>query len=696
MPTRIPYEGVERAIVNPDWSSRPTMGNTLKALEQESFAGREEELAAFRVWLGAESPSAAILNVIGPGGIGKSALLDAFAGVAVRAGRLAVVADGGTFRASPEAFLEVLGGGTTEEATARLNETEAVLLIDTFEEIADLEPYLQHTFLPQLTTEVKVAIAGRYPLGSEWGPWLRVIRPIELRGLTRGQAEDYLGRRGVREEELREQIMRATRGHPLALSLAADIVQRLGVRDLGVAPEWRLALRALVRELLRDIRDSKLKDLLEAASMVREFDEQTLSALAGEAAGRDAFDQLCRLSVVRAGSHGLTLHDDIRRIVAEDLRWRRPDRYRELRGRALEHLRNRAAVDSTERERLITERLYLIEDTCVQSLLFGANGRGLVGVEPGHGHDSQDQHDVVEIWRAGATGAGAATEQLSWFRRLLEHPALRLRFARDREGRRIGFNTAIRLYRDSLPLLVENPTIAPVIAAYFSPTELASLPDAPEESGIWYLMHSAHGGGRAEAAQPALLRDHLGLLGLGGTYLATVARPELKGLITELGFQRVASSINGSSPGFSPEGFVLDLSTIGVEAWMDAIIGGRPVRPGLRGDQILDAVHDALLSWHDHGALADSPLTTLAPGSQERTRVEASDAVREILVRALERARAGGHADPLACRAIELAYMQRSLTHERAAERMNVSRSTFYRLLKRGANSIARELGSQP
>jgi energy-coupling factor transporter ATP-binding protein EcfA2 len=685
----------EGGNTTPERSPRPTIGNTLKALEEQSFAGRQEELATFREWLGAESSSAAILNVVGPGGIGKSTLLDAFAGVAARDGRFAVVADGGTFRATPEAFLEVLGGGPTQQATARLNDAETVLLIDTFEEIADLEPYLQHRFLPQLTIHVKVVIAGRYSLGSNWGSWLRVIRPMELRGLTSEQAEDYLGRRGVREEQLRAQIIWATGGHPLALSLAADIVQRFGVRDLGVAPEWRLALRALVRELLRDIRDPKLKDLLEAAAMVREFDEQTLSAVAGEEAGREAFDQLCQLSVVRPASHGLMLHEDVRSIVAADLRWRRPDRYREVRGRALEHLRDRAAMDSTERERLITERLYLIEDSFVQSLLFGADDPRLVWMEPGHGHESQDQQDAVRIARAWAAASGAPAEQLSWLSKLLEHPALRLRFARHREGRRIGFNTAIRLYRDSLPLLLDNPLLEPVISAYFSPDELAGLPDVAEESDIWYLLHSAHSAARGEAAQAALLRDLLGLVGLGGTYLATVARPELKRLIGELGFQRVVSVADGrSSPRFSPEGFVLDLSIIGVEAWMDAIVGGQPVRPGLRRDQILEAVHAALLSWQDDRALAESPLTALAPGNPDRTRAEVSDAVRRLLLRALERARAASQAEQSAYRALDLAYLQRSLSHERAAERMNVSRSTFYRLLKRGAKGIAQELGS--
>jgi hypothetical protein len=682
--------------VDQEPSSRPTIGKTLRSLEEEAFVGRDAELAHLGEWLRDRTGRAAILNVTGPGGVGKSALLEAFAQLAAREGRPSILADGGTFRATPEAFLDVVGGGPTERAIARLNEAGTLLMIDTFEEITDLEPYLQRTFLPALSTEMKVVIAGRFPLGSNWGSWLRLIDSMELRSLTALQANRYLQRRGFQDEELCAQILRATRGHPLALSLAADIVRRFGVRDLEVAPEWRLALRGLVRELLRDIRDPKLTDLLEAAAMVREFDQQTLWAVTGESS-RETFDQLCRLSVVRPSAYGLMLHDDIRKIVAEDLRWRRPDRYREIRGRAIEHLRDRVAADSVDRERLIAERLYLVEDDVVRSLLFHADDPRMTWVEPGHPRRRRDRDDVTRLWREG-TATGAQSDQLAWLERLLDHPALRLRFARDREDQRLGFNTSIRLYGGSLPLLRDNQFIDPVITAYFSPEELADLPGGPEESDVWYLLHLAHGPREAEGAQAALLRDILGVVGLGGTYLTTVARPDLKRLVQRLGFQRVGSAgLVASGSGIISEGFALDLTTIGVEAWMDAIVAGRPVVRGPRRDEIQQAVHRALVGWHDDADLADSPLSSLASGQPGRTRAEAADAVRELLLRVLERARATGRPEQiLAYRALELAYLETSLSHDRAAERLNVSRSTFYRLLKRGTKGLARELTDQP
>jgi len=41
---------------------------------------------------------------------------------------------------------------------------------------------------------------------------------------------------------------------------------------------------------------------------------------------------------------------------------------------------------------------------------------------------------------------------------------------------------------------------------------------------------------------------------------------------------------------------------------------------------------------------------------------------------------------------LELAYILRSGSHEHAAEQLAVSRATFYRLLKRGLQQVARLL----
>src|SRR5207249_753890 len=150
-----------------------------------------------------------------------------------------------------------------------------------------------------------------------------------------------LKRRGIDDLMLLTRILDVTAGQPLALSLAADLALQLGDRDFSAAPEWKLAAHGLVEQLLRDIAETELRAALDAASVVRQFDEATLLAVTGHPLEPATFARLCGLSFVRPSEHGLMLHDDVRRIMRDDLRWRDRARYDELRRRALAYYRER-------------------------------------------------------------------------------------------------------------------------------------------------------------------------------------------------------------------------------------------------------------------------------------------------------------------------------------------------------------------
>jgi ATP-dependent Clp protease ATP-binding subunit ClpA len=82
----------------------PTIGEALIALESHLFVGREAEIQRFERWLTADRASTPILNVIGPGGVGKSALLGPFARVAEAHGRPPIRLDARDFRQHLMAF----------------------------------------------------------------------------------------------------------------------------------------------------------------------------------------------------------------------------------------------------------------------------------------------------------------------------------------------------------------------------------------------------------------------------------------------------------------------------------------------------------------------------------------------------------------------------------------------------------------
>ncbi len=531
----------------------PTIREAVDALEERLFVGRARDLEAFGDFL--DRPEPEILNVHGPGGVGKSALLAAFRRTAERAGRSVTAVDGRSVPAEPEALLAAAGG------VSELNRRRPLLLVDAFEELEELTRWLQEEFLPNLDTEVRVVVAGRFPLGPAWSDWQKIIRSIALRGLSGHDVKEYLARRGIEDAVLVQQVQSATGGLPLAVTLAADMVQQLGVQRFEAAPEWRLAVRSLVERLLAEAPDPDLREVLEAGSVVRQFDEATLAATLGREDISVAFDRLCRLSVVRPSDHGLMLHDDLRRMLAEDLRWRKPERFRDLRLAALAHLRERArTAPPGERSWLVAERLYLWGNEVVQSILFREDEPGLVYVEPGRPEDAPDVLEVRSHWLRAVLPSQQAMdyteftpeEDSAWLERLLGHDDVRLRVARDQRARAIGFHATIPISAGSVELLQAHPVYAVLLRAYFG-KRLDHVPAEAGDSPFHVLVQAAYGTVLPEATDAALLRDLVGLLSRGGVFLddhvGAGTQAAVRGARVPLDRRRPAVGLGPGAPG---------------------------------------------------------------------------------------------------------------------------------------------------
>lgn len=685
----------------------PTLGQVVQNLEAGLFVGRERELAAFSQWLADDQP--AILNVSGPGGVGKTALLRAFRRYAEEQGRPVVTLDARDFRATPEGLWHALGGDSAAEVLAALNAQSPLLLLDTFEELGQLTRYLQDEFLPQLDSALKIVIAGRYPLEAAWSRdefWRSLIRPLPLQGFSDDESRVYLRRRGLKEQRVVKQIGKVAGGYPLALSLAADLALQFGSRDIAAAPEWRLALRALVERLLQDSDDPTLRELLEACAVVRQFDEAMLAAVAGRADVSDAFARLCRLSVVRPAEHGLMLHDDVRRILVDDLRWRAPERYAALRGRALAHYRERVrTARPADQEWLMAERFFLWEHGFVQAMLFNKDEYGEVWLEPGAEADHEEVLRLEAIYQdyiapaitpAMPFTAEERAAHMVDMAAFLRSPGARLRVARDRTGQAVGFSLILPVAQESLAPLIEHPVLGPLIRAYWSPAERAALPATAESSTIFYLVQVVFTIGQSEvtpeAINSAVIRDLFSVLVRNGIYLTTTGTAMHQQLLQAFGFEPIPTPPIFFR-GVPMQGFLLDLTQIGVEAWIEAIMAGRRPPRALRPAELERALQDALLHWHDDARLSCSPLrqTALVDGEAAGP-AELRAVLQAALARAKERA---GPGEEAAYRALELGYLTRGLAHERAAERLSVSRTTFYRLLKRGVQGLARALAAR-
>jgi hypothetical protein len=665
----------------------------MTALDERLFVDREREMATFREWLARGTADPAILDVSGPGGMGKSTLLRAFRRVAETEGWRVVHADGSAFKPTPGQLSRAITGARGRDSADYLNEAPTVLMLDAFEELEPLTHYFQDEFLPKLRRNVKVVLSGRRPLGTAWSAWGPFLQTILLSGLPREASRKYLSLRGV-GSDLEAEVTRAAGGSPLALSLAADMATQLGVREFRVAPEWRLAVRSLVEDLLRDVGNQELRLLLEAASVVRQFDEELLAVMTGREEITAAFAALCGLSSVRPAEHGLTLHDDIRRILIEDLRWRRPQRFVELRGRAWRHYRRRMR-ESPAAAWLLADELHLSGNDLIQAMFSQTSAAAPLLVERAGPADHDEIMRVLQAFSSrGASVPDAPTpEEIApgFVAALLSDPAVRVTMVRERDDRLAAYAFVLPISRQTMKLLPSGGAFQRLVQVTSSTADIENLPDDFEDASIFILSTIVHSGELSAEASAALARDILPAFMAGGKYLACTGSQQYAAVLDAFRFTKVASALGPSAfdPNRPLDAFALDLRVLGAETWMDAIVMGRPLPQALAAEDIFREVQAALVHWADDSKLEASPLVAMATSRDPESERSRADAVRALIGDALARARVGASADrELAFRAVELAYLEHSVSHERVAERLSVSRSTFYRLLKRGVAGV--------
>jgi hypothetical protein len=683
----------------------PTLGQAVHAFEERVFVGRERELSVFDQWLSSASGATEILSVSGPGGVGKSTLLRAFRRRAEASGWSVIAIDGHNIRPVPESLIEALGGTNLESAVSRLNQGCSLLLLDGYEGLVELTRFLLDELLPGLETTVRIVIAGRHPLLQAWGRddgWQQLIRPLPLSGLGTEHARAYLVLCGLEDRPgLMEEIYAATRGFPLGLSLAADLARRRHLEALASVPEWPLTLRMLV-ERMRETEDLGVGELLETASVLRQFDEGALEAVLARAPEPRAFERLCGLSLVRPVERGLMLYDEVRRILAADLRWRNPERHTAYRKRALAHQRTRMSLASgLQREQLLAERFALWEDAFLDAMLFTDTESGEAWLSPG-GPDDRD--DIERIWGFFLAQVLPADMhptspdgERAFLSQLLDYPELRVRIARDETGRALGFSLSIPVCRDSMEVLDAHPGIASLAHAYLqTPDAPTELPEDPADATLFYLLHSAHTDVLPQAVSALLLRELFAIVAGGLTYLASTPIPMYQNFFVRMGWEHVPAARNWSWSSTLPvEGYVLDLTRIGVEAWIEATMAGRPAPRGLASADFERELHGVLLHWRDSSWVVSSVLWDAPPFALIQSDKRDAEAMRDLIERALAGALVAADADLRpAYRAIQLAYLTRGVSHEAAAERLSVSRATLYRLLKRGVHALAVRFGT--
>ncbi|WP_313920149.1 trypsin-like peptidase domain-containing protein [Tahibacter sp.] len=321
---------VERAL------QRRRLRSRLDAIAGDDFLGRDAELQVLREWFAA--PRQQPVYVWGIGGVGKSALVARFAQELPASSvllwldfdRADIAADDAPSVIAAlyaQARLQLDGldapvgeidGARWEQAAEALalalaqagGSAPMLLVLDSFEVAQHVERYQElWPLLERLARHLpalRIVVSGRAPV-----PTLSLsgeaAREIPLRGLSTADATTWLARHGVVAQPVVDEVLRLSRGLPLILHLAVQLVDSGGdVDDVPRDLPERIVAGFLYGRILGRIQDAAIKPLAKASLVLRRLSADLLEPIF-----RDLVDLPARLPSewIRAFAREVSLVD---------------------------------------------------------------------------------------------------------------------------------------------------------------------------------------------------------------------------------------------------------------------------------------------------------------------------------------------------------------------------------------------------
>ena len=679
-----------------------TLGTRRSEAQHALYVGRERELVQIGDALRAEALPFHVAHVWGPGGIGKTSLLDEVARLAEDAGVAVGRVDGRDLDPSPRAF-EAAVDESWRGATGR-----RVLLVDTYERVGPLDAWVRRSFVPGLRPDDLVVIAGRQRPGAEWrAEWGAQAVRMPLRDLSAGEARSYLGARGVPAESL-DEVTAFTHGHPLALALAADYVRQRGgpgaAFDATHAPDL---VADLLARFVSTVPSPAHRAALEGASVVRSLTVPLLRALLEP--GHDAsdlFGWLRGLTFVEADAAGLRLHDVVRETVEADLRWRDADRHHAFHVRARRYYgarlreapaaRGGPSVHDGGHRQTLADYLDLYRHNPVVRPLLRQLGQAREGATPlSTGPVRGDGAACVRRLVARHHGEAEAEAVGGWLARRPDAAEALV----DGDGAVRGFLLTL----DLADLAAEERALDPVVAAVW-----AALGDRLREGERALLFRSwldAEAGQGVSVAQSLVfartVERYLTTPGLATSVLLT-SEPDLWDVVLRFaGLDRWPDAeADAEATGVALAAYGRDWRSSPPAAWLDALAERTPGVPPpppdpadtlvvLSEDAFADAVRDALKAYARPHRLAESPL--LSARLVRELGGDPVEGLRQLVAAAaaqLDRA----PRERAYFRALDATYLDPAPTQAEASERLGVPFSTYRRHLGRGVDHVVEAL----
>jgi DNA-binding winged helix-turn-helix (wHTH) protein len=420
-----------------------SIGDRLSARASRRFVGRESELDILREAISPAQPSTPLFFVHGPGGIGKTTLMEQLRSEAADEGIVLARIDAAGGSPSPDAFLAALANAlrlsepaaTLGELVAGFPRDRSVLVIDSFEHLEPMSGWVRDTLLPALPSQVTIVLAGRQVPDTRWTAhplWCDAMRCIGLDSLSREESNRLLDVHGV-ALDAHAGVLDLCHGHPLALVLVADEVRRLGRVPTGLGPDL---VRALTKRCVAQAPTALHRAALETCARARTTTVALVSDVVDAANAFLLFDWLGEQSYVSTGPEGLWPHELVRDAIDEELRWRDP-----AASRALQHAVNRHLIRLLQKglsiSHTIFELQYLERRSPVMRRFFDFAALGTISVRPA---STADASGIARL-----RDAGLPPGERALFDHWRHHGATRTSTAHRRNGELCGVTQVLRL-----------------------------------------------------------------------------------------------------------------------------------------------------------------------------------------------------------------------------------------------------------
>lgn len=410
-----------------------SVAELLSAARRRSFVGREQEIALFERLLDQKLPDCVLLYVYGPGGQGKTTFVKFLSDICAERKINHVHLDAREVEPHPVAFSDAFRNCLGKFAAAGQDVFDAlaeqtgrtIVFLDTYEKITPIDDWVRTDFLPQLPANVLTVICGRNTPSVAWlsdPGWKALMRTMQLRNFTPEESAEYLRRRNLPEEKI-QPVLAFTHGHPLALSVVADIYEQFPDKNFSPddSPD---VVRTLLQLFVRQVPSPMHRAALEVCALVNLLTESLLSEVMGMEDTSELFNWMCGLSFISIGREGIYPHDIAREALCADLKWRHPDWNAELHSRSRQYYHRKLKESSGEMQRkVLFDLIFLHRMNPVVKPFFEWQETGSFWVDTANANDLPLLRDMIRQQEG--------TESLNAFDFWAKHPAAQIWVWRD-------------------------------------------------------------------------------------------------------------------------------------------------------------------------------------------------------------------------------------------------------------------------